>query len=163
MRILAIAEETDPAADIVVLDFDERSRRRARFKTRGGLDIILDQEQSRHLRGGQGFILEDGRQVRIEAREEALTRIACDDLATFARIAWHLGNRHLPTQVAAGSNGGDLIIRTDHVIEAMAAQLGGTCSRVRGPFDPEGGAYGPAGGHRDHHHHGHHADHDHDR
>ena len=61
-----------------------------------------------------------------------------------ARLAWHLGNRHLPTEILAD---GRLRIRYDHVIEDMLRQLGARVVRRRGArFQPEGGAY--AGQHR---------------
>ncbi|MFN5683815.1 MAG: urease accessory protein UreE, partial [Bradyrhizobium sp.] len=75
--------------------------------------------------------------------------------------AWHLGNRHLPTQIMAKS----LRIRRDHVIEAMVKGLGARVIEIEAPFDPEGGAYAEpshAQGHDEHdHHHGHDDHHDH--
>jgi urease accessory protein len=53
------------------------------------------------------------------------------------RLAWHLGNRHLP----AALSGDRLFIRRDHVIEDMLESLGATVRHVEAPFDPEGGAY----------------------
>ncbi len=55
-----------------------------------------------------------------------------------ARLAWHLGNRHLPTEVLAD---GRLRIAFDHVIEAMLEGLGARCARRRAAFQPEAGAY----------------------
>nr|WP_280633833.1 hypothetical protein [Stappia taiwanensis] len=67
------------------------------------------------------------------------------------RIAWHLGNRHLPVQLLPGA----LRIRRDHVIEDMVARLGGRMTTLAAPFDPEHGAYGEAGVHgHDGHSHG---------
>jgi urease accessory protein len=77
------------------------------------------------------------------------------------RLAWHLGNRHLPTEIQPDR----LLIRDDHVIVHMLEGLGATLRRVDAPFDPEGGAYGEhnhAPGTQRHHHHHHHHDHDHD-
>jgi urease accessory protein len=83
--------------------------------------------------------------VRVCARPEKLLEIHAHDEAQMVRIAWHLGNRHLPVQLL-----GDRIrIRDDHVIRAMVEGLGGHVDDVEAPFDPEAGAY--AGGH--HHHH----------
>ena len=59
------------------------------------------------------------------------------DERALARIAWHLGNRHLPTQIMAKG----LRIRRDHVIEAMVRGLGARVIEIEAPFDPEGGAY----------------------
>ena len=83
-----------------------------------------------------------------EDRSEIDQRAAYE--AELSRIAWHLGNRHLPTQFAAGR----LRIRADHVIAGMVEHLGGHWRRIEAPFDPEGGAYASAG-HGHHHHHDH--------
>ena len=80
----------------------------------------------------------------------ALAKIRAVDAHALARRAWHLGNRHLATEIADGV----LRIRPDHVIEAMLEGLGAALTRVSRPFQPEGGAYGDhAGPHR--HDHGH--------
>jgi urease accessory protein len=75
-----------------------------------------------------------------------------------ARLAWHLGNRHLPTQI----DGSRILIRKDHVIEAMLKGLGAQLQHVEVAFDPEGGAYGEHNRHPGHHHHHGDGDHDHD-
>ena len=163
MRVTRILDHSHSATDKVLLDYDARTRRRAVMRSEGGLEILLDQERPRHLRGGNAFELEDGREVLIEARPESLIAITCPDKPTLVRIAWHLGNRHLPTQIIATDQGGELRIRADHVIEAMAAGLGGFCRALEAPFDPEGGAYeGVNSGHgHDHGHHHHHGEHSH--
>lgn len=134
------------AADAVSLDHDRRHRRRIRLTTVGGQSVLLDLARPRHLREGDGLLCEDGTIIAVRAAPEPLLEIAAPDAASLARIAWHLGNRHLPTQLL-----GDRIrIREDHVIAEMVRGLGGSVSAISAPFDPEGGAY--AGGH---HHHGH--------
>lgn len=169
LRIVTIEESAGDAVDSVRLDHDLRTRRRMVFRTEGGLSILLDQPRPGHLREGQGLRLDDGRLVRVEAMAEPLLEIGADSPAALVRIAWHLGNRHLPTQLVPGPEGGVLRIRDDHVIADMVTGLGGTCTHVLAPFDPEGGAY--AGredvpgtvGHHHHHGHGHsHEGHGHD-
>ena len=129
------------AADRVLIDFDRRHRRRIQLTTEFGRDLLLDLPQAVRLRDGDGLVLDDGSIVAVVARPEPLAEIHAHDAATLVRIAWHLGNRHLPLQFAAGH----LRIRRDHVIEAMAEQLGGRVTHVEAPFDPEAGAY--SGGH----------------
>ena len=151
MRVKAIADDDEGVTDEVILDFSERSRRRSIFRTEGGQEILLDQQRPSRIRGGQAFVLEDGSKVRIVARAEPLTSIRCESAGMLVRLAWHLGNRHLPTQILASSLGGELRIRTDHVIEDMAARLGGRCARIEAVFDPEGGAYESGAPGHDHH------------
>jgi urease accessory protein len=90
-------------------------------------------------------VVEDG-MVRVCAKPEALLEVRAHSSGDLVRIAWHLGNRHLPVQLLDDS----IRIRTDHVIAEMVQGLGGHVTEVRAPFDPEAGAYS-GGGH--HHHH----------
>ena len=83
--------------------------------------------------------------MRVVAKPEPVLDIRGQDAAALVRIAWHLGNRHLPVQLL----GDTLRIRADHVIAGMVAGLGGTAEAREAPFDPEPGAY--AGGHGHHH------------
>ncbi len=149
---------TEPAADTVVLDFDDRHRRRMAMTGTRGLEFLLDLESAVALRGGDALVLDDGRLIEVVAAPEPLIEIRGADPLHLVRLAWHLGNRHLPTQIV----GKGLRIRRDHVIEAMVRGLGARVIEIEAPFDPEGGAY--AGGGHDHgpEDHGHqHAAHDH--
>jgi urease accessory protein len=162
-------------ADTIVLDFDARHRRRIALESTHGIPFLLDLPDALVLRNGDALMLDDGRLIEVVAAAEPLTEIRCGDGRQLARIAWHLGNRHLPVEILAKS----LRIRRDHVIETMVAQLGGKLRDIEAPFAPEGGAYaGHAAephadsssahghehdGHKHHghaHHHGHH-EHDH--
>ncbi len=125
----------------VVLDFDARFRRRCVMETDGGLQFLLDLERATHLRGGDALVLDDGRRIAIVAASEPLARLRCENTEQLARVAWHLGNRHLPVMVHAGR----IYIRRDHVIEAMVQVLGAVVEHIEAPFDPEPGAYAGEG------------------
>jgi urease accessory protein len=153
---VAAAGEAKPA-DAVLLDHEARHRRRVTMKGEDGLEFLLDLPEARALRDGDLLALEDGRFVEVKAAFEPLTRVIARDSAHLVRIAWHLGNRHLPAQF--GDN--FIFIRRDHVIEDMLRGLGATVLHVRAPFEPEGGAYAHGGHEHGHHDHGHY-DHDHD-
>ena len=137
---------SNPPADTVLIDFDRRHRRRIVLTTEAGAELLLDLPQAVRLRDGDGLLLDDGRIVRVAAKPEPLLEIHAHSPAELVRIAWHLGNRHLPVQL----EGDRIRIRADHVIADMVHGLGGHARAIDAPFDPEGGAY--AGGH--HHHHG---------
>jgi urease accessory protein len=141
-------------ADTVCLDYDKRTRRRIALTGKGGLAFLLDLDKAPVLRAGDGLRLEDDRVVAVEAAPERLLEIACSDERALARIAWHLGNRHLATEIAARV----IHIRDDHVIAGMARGLGAEVRVVERPFNPEGGAYGHGAvhGHSHGHSHGHH-------
>ena len=150
-------------ADTVVLDYDERYRRRFAMTGVRGLGFLLDLPEAVMLRAGDGLKLEDGRIVEVVAAPESLAEIRGADPAALTRVAWHLGNRHLPTELTKRS----LRIRRDPVIEDMARGLGAIVVAIEAPFNPEGGAYVRAAGGQEHDHdhgddHGHHHDHDHD-
>jgi urease accessory protein len=156
---------SETPADTVVLDFDDRHRRRMAMTGTRGLEFLLDLENAVALRGGDALVLEDGRLVEVVAAPESLLEIRGQDPQHLVRVAWHLGNRHLPTQIT----GRALRIRRDHVIEAMVKGLGARVIEIEAPFDPEGGAYAGDGhaheahGHETHDHAGHdHSKHDHD-
>ena len=135
---------TGPAADHVLVDFDRRHRRRLTLVTEGGAELLLDLPQATRLRDGDGLQTEDGCVIRVVAKPEPLLEITAHGPVELVRIAWHLGNRHLPVQLL----GERIRIRADHVIADMVRGLGGHAEAMEAPFDPEGGAY--AGGH--HHH-----------
>jgi urease accessory protein len=147
-------------ADTVVLDYDERYRRRIAMAGVRGLDFLLDLPEAVMLRAGDGLKLEDGRIVEVVAAPEALVEIRAADAAALTRIAWHFGNRHLPTELMRKS----LRIRRDPVIEEMARLLGGAVVAIEAPFNPEGGAYvrAPVHGHDHDDGHSHAPGHDHD-
>jgi urease accessory protein len=177
---------SDAPADTVVLDFDGRHRRRMVMTGTRGLAFLLDLQSVVALRGGDALVLEDGRLIEMITTPEPLAEIRCTDPQRLVRVAWHLGNRHLPTQIMA--NG--LRIRRDHVIGAMVRGLGARVIEIEAPFDPEGGAYADAfhayapesgshaghdhsphehshqhssEGHCEHHHHDEHCEHAHHR
>ena len=144
-------------ADVARLDYDKRTRRRIVLTAQGGLSFLLDLAKAPVLAAGDGLRLDDGRIVAVEAAPERLLEIACPDAHALARIAWHLGNRHLATELAERT----LYIREDHVIADMVIGLGAAVRSVERPFNPEGGAYGGGAVHgHSHHHHGH-GPHDH--
>jgi urease accessory protein len=147
--VLPAGTWSGPASDTVLIDFDRRHRRRIVLPTEGGDEVLIDLPQAVRLRDGDGLRTADGRVIRVAARPEPLLEIHAHSPAELVRIAWHLGNRHLPVQLL----GERIRIRADHVIADMVHGLGGHAHALEAPFDPEGGAY--AGGH-------HHHDHDHD-
>ena len=124
--------------DTVTLPFDDRYRRRLRMLGDGRTDFLLDLVEPIVLRTGDGLRLAEGGYVEVRAAEEDLVEVRGHDPAAFARLAWHLGNRHLPAEIGSDR----ILIRDDHVIVDMLKGLGAEVRKVRAPFDPEGGAYG---------------------
>ena len=132
-------------------EHNERARATALVERMQKGDVVaLVSDAGTPLVSDPGFVL-------VRAAPEPLVEVTAETPAQLARLAWHLGNRHLPTRIEAGR----LLIRDDHVIVEMLRGLGAAVRQVSEPFDPEGGAYGehnrqpshPHGHHHDHHHH----------
>jgi len=123
----------------LTLPFELRQKSRLRAKADNGEEVALILPRGRVLRGGERVKATDGREVEIVAAPEKLLHIESSELA---RVAYHLGNRHVPLQVG----GNFLRIAEDHVLEELARKLGARVSHVEAPFEPEAGAYG------EHHH-----------
>src|SRR6266487_2565555 len=127
------------AIDRVVLDANERHRRRIALTGERGTAFLLDLPQATALK--------DGAIVRVAGKAEPLLEIAAASPHELVRLAWHIGNRHTEVQVV----GDRLRIRRDRVLEDMLRGLGARLTSIEAPFDPEHGAYGHANNH-DHDH-----------
>ena len=138
------------------LPFDARQKSRLHTRLESGEEVALMLPRGEILRGGDLVTASDGRVIEVVSVPERLLHIECEDLA---RVAYHLGNRHVPVQIGLGF----LRIAEDHVLEEMVRKLGARVSPVEAPFEPEAGAYG-GGRHQhdemghggkihDHHHH----------
>ena len=134
-----IAGQWDNAAaiDRVVLDANQRHRRRLVLTAERGTTLLLDLPHATTLKDGDGLVLDDGAVVRVVGKAEPLHEIATANAVELARLAWHLGNRHADVQVV----GERLRIRRDHVLAEMLERLGAEVTAIEAPFDPESGAY----------------------
>lgn len=151
------------ADDRLVLDYEGRFLRRKRLVLASGAGLMVDLPETVSLGAGDALETAEGKMIEVVAAAEPLLHVTGD----LTRLAWHIGNRHTPCQIA----GDHLLIRDDHVLADMLARLGAEVRKVSGPFTPEGGAYGHgrtqghdhgpapegehAGGHARHHDHGH--------
>ena len=105
--------------------------------SKSGREFLLDLPRAAAIQHGDGLQLEDGTMIVVHAKPEAVADITASSDRHLHRIAWHLGNRHLPTEIRNGC----LRIREDHVIVEMVQKLGGDVALKQAPFHPEGGAY----------------------
>ena len=119
----------------ITLDFEARFLRRKRMTTDCGIAFMVDLAETVSLDAGDAFLVDDGRQIIIQAAAEPVMEIRHKDLA---KIAWHIGNRHTPCEIRQDC----LVIRRDHVLEDLLIRLGTTLVKTDAPFNPEGGAYG---------------------
>ena len=121
--------------DTVTMDYEARFLRRKRLVSDNGEAFLVELAETRSVNHGEGFRLDDGRIILVQAAAEPLLAVRHDNLP---RIAWHVGNRHTPCQITADH----ILIRDDRVLKAMLEQLGATVTPLTAPFLPEGGAYG---------------------
>ena len=142
----------EKATGSLTLDFDARHRRRIRLTADQGEDVLLDLQQAIAMADGDGLQLDDGRWLKIRAAQEVLVEVRHRDPNQLVRLAWHLGNRHLPTEIKNDA----LRIRPDHVIEHMLLGFGADLLNIEAAFQPEGGAYGAHAHDHDHHDADHH-------
>ena len=145
-------------APTVELDWDVRQKSRfdATDSTGRALGVFLP--RGTVVRDGDVLVAEDGSLVRVKAAPQSVLVVrhcaehgAPSDLL---RAAYHLGNRHVPVQLAPDH----LKLEPDDVLVAMLRRMHLIVTEETAAFDPEGGAY--EGGH-DHGGHGHARDHGH--
>lgn len=135
MTLVRAAERAGRAVvDRVVLGYEDRFLRRKRLITEGGQGVLVNLPETVSAEAGDAFELLDGRLILIEAAAEPVLEVRGD----LPRLAWHIGNRHTPCEIAPDH----LVIRDDHVLKAMLLQLGAQVTHAMAPFRPEGGAYG---------------------
>jgi urease accessory protein len=149
------AVDPDRVVDTVTLDHEGRNRRRIALRGDAGLEFLLDLDRVTTLADGDAVELEDGRLVGVRAAPQRLLAIRAEDPLRLVRVAYHVGNRHAPAEVAEDA----LYVEDDHVLAEMVRAQGCTATRVLRPFQPERGAYDHVGMHEHgagqstHHHH----------
>jgi urease accessory protein len=159
IKIVAAGQHRDePITDTLVLNLDQRRTHSGHVFTGNGMCIELDLEAPVWLRTDDALVLEDGRLIEIVAEAELLLEVRATNPPALARIAWLLGDRHVPVQIL----GNRLRLRRDTAVRELLLNLAVKVTEIEAPFDPEGGAYFVAAGDHGHHHdHGHQHAHDH--
>ncbi|MGH6628936.1 MAG: urease accessory protein UreE, partial [Burkholderiales bacterium] len=110
-----------------------------------GEEAALKLPRGATLRGGDLLSATDGRVIEVIAAPERVVQVECSTPAELARVAYHLGNRHVAVEVGEGF----LRLGENHVLEEMLRGLGATLMSIEAPFEPEAGAYSGAHSHRD--------------
>ncbi|AXN33919.1 urease accessory protein UreE [Vibrio coralliilyticus] len=130
------------------LPIDSRIKSRLKVELDDGREAGLFLPRGHILRGGEQLKSHCGMVVEVKAAPEKVSTVYCSDLHLLTRVAYHLGNRHVPLQVEFGW----VRYQHDHVLDEMVEGLGAKVTTEKAPFEPESGAYGGrSGGH--HHHH----------
>ncbi|WP_431026148.1 urease accessory protein UreE [Halomonas sp. H5] len=151
----------DRATDTLTLPYERRVLGRLKAESDSGRELGLFLDRGPVLRDGEGLRGEGGEIVRVRAADEPVVTARVAAGLPLARLAYHLGNRHVQLALGEDARGGFVRFPPDHVLEELAELLGASLEHHRAPFDPEPGAYQQSGGHGHSHGH-HHHDHDHE-
>ncbi|KYC41365.1 urease accessory protein UreE [Scytonema hofmannii PCC 7110] len=139
-----LTQRKQPNPDTVVtltlaLTAEERTRTRHRFETEDGQTVFVRLPRGMVLQDGEILLDEtSGGLVRITAKPEPVLTVTAQTLLDLLRAAYHLGNRHVPVEIATTY----LRLSPDPVLRTMLEQLGLEVKEEITPFQPESGAYG---------------------
>ncbi len=137
LEVREVLQETPAASERLILPFELRQKSRLRATGVAGTELALLLPRGTVLRDGDRLRAVNGLVIAVQAAAESVSTARSDDAARFARVCYHLGNRHVPLQVGAGW----LRYLADHVLDKMVEELGLEVSHEHAPFQPEAGAY----------------------
>jgi urease accessory protein len=156
ISVLGPAERGNrPVIDTVILDYAQRSAQTITVTGVKGGSFAIELATPPRLRTDDLLVLDDGGLVEVVAAPEPLIEARAADLPSLARLAWHLGDRHVPAQLLPNR----IRVRREARVESLLKSLGAKLTLIEAPFEPEGGAY--AASHDHAHDHGHHNTHGH--
>jgi urease accessory protein len=137
IEVHEVLHEPLAASEQLVLPFELRQKSRLRTTTASGTELALLLPRGTVLRDGDRLRAVNGLIIAVQAATESVSTARSDEVAQFARVCYHLGNRHMPLQVGEGW----LRYLADHVLDRMVAELGLTVVHEQAVFEPEAGAY----------------------
>ena len=134
--------------DSTILNIDSRIKSRIKIVLKSGQEAGVILPRGLLIRGGDYLATEDESIIiEVLAANENVSTAYCNDKLLLARACYHLGNRHVPLQIAT-----DFVrYQHDHVLDEMLTQLGIKVLVEQAPFEPEAGAYQSSA--IGHHHH----------
>lgn len=123
---------------ILSLTAEERTRSRYRYTTADGRTVLLRLPRGTVLRNGDLLGGEMESLLEIAAQPEPVLTVTAKTPLELLRVAYHLGNRHVPLEIAPTY----LRLTKDPVLSQMLYSLGVEVTAGVLPFQPEPGAYG---------------------
>ena len=123
--------------DEIILDYQNRNRRRIKLKSKNEIEFLLDEKKTVSLNDGALLILSNNYKVIVKAKIEEVLKIKTTNKKQLSVIAWHIGNRHIPAEIHKNH----IIIMRDKVIGRMLKLLGAKVFKTKLSFTPEQGAY----------------------
>ena len=125
------------------LPFELRQKRWLFAALASGEDVAVKLPRGTTLRGGDLLLASDGRVIEVIAAAERVVHVECATSSELARVAYHLGSRHVALQIGDGF----LRLGENHVLEDLLRRLGAKLTIIEAPFEPESGAYSGAHSH----------------
>jgi urease accessory protein len=129
--------EKRAAADTLILDHEQRRTPRGTFKALRGTMVEIALPLGQRLRAGDILQLDDDSLIEIVAKPEPLLEVRAADSSALARLAWLLGDHHIPVEIHERR----LRLHRSDTARALLQPLGARLIDIEGPFEPEGGAY----------------------
>ncbi len=119
------------------LPIDQRIKSRLKVTLDDGREAGLFLPRGEVLRDGDLLESTEGLVIQVQAANETVSTVHSDNAHALARVCYHLGNRHVPLQIAATW----VRYQHDHVLDDMVRGLGLSVETELAPFEPESGAY----------------------
>jgi urease accessory protein len=123
--------------DEIVLDYQDRNRRRIKLDSKKKISFLLDEKETVFLNNGSLLILSNEYKVKVIAKLENVLKVEAKDKSNLSSLAWHIGNRHIPAEIHKDY----IIIQRDEIISRMLKLLGAKVVKKKLSFTPEKGAY----------------------
>jgi urease accessory protein len=134
LEVHELATEGEPS-DRLALSWELRRKSRLKATTVSGEEIGLFLPRGTILFDGDLIRASDARIIRVEAAPEDVSTVSSPDAMLLARVAYHLGNRHVRTQVGPGF----VRYRHDRAVDELVRKLGAEVTVEDVPFEPERG------------------------
>lgn len=119
------------------LKYADRQKSRLRITLDSGETAGILLIHGSKLRSGNVLTSASGERLRIVAALESVSMVSAYNQHAFARLCYHLGNRHVPVEIGDGW----ARYERDHVLDEMVAGLGFDVIHEDATFEPEPGAY----------------------
>lgn len=148
IRIEKLLSNSAPHDATLSLPIDQRIKSRLKVTLDDGREAGLFLPRGQVLRNGDLLQSTDGVVIQVQAAAETVSTVHSDEAHTLARVAYHLGNRHVPLQIT----GSWVRYQHDHVLDEMVQGLGLDVTVQDAPFEPEAGAYKSASHDHQHNH-----------
>ncbi|MGB8485087.1 MAG: urease accessory protein UreE, partial [Xanthobacteraceae bacterium] len=118
-ELLPGREPRGEIADTLILNAEQRRMQRGFVFGGKGTCVEFDFAEPVVLRTDDVLLLDDGSVVEVVAQAEALIEVRAD-VAVLARLAWMLGDRHVPVEVLPNR----IRLRRDLALEPLLTAAG---------------------------------------